>query len=371
MHGLGGVAEAPFPNDGWSGATLTALQRGQDRFILKRTSAATDWIVRATNDIALREGFVANGQLNLVEPLVAPYLGVASDGDGIAILMPDLSGELIAWERPGHDPVVSNATLDRVLGAVARLHAMPWAEYRATTSDWGWPWCPLRERLLLLTRPAAERYCADGLAVGERFLAGWDAFDRAAPRAARELIEQLASDPAPLLSALARLPSTGLHGDLKLANVALLGDGRVALIDWQMMALGPVAVELGWMLVSNSSSLPIGPEAVLSMYRAAAGRAAVDSMHLGGSWLRGDPRSRPEQERIEGRFGTLPPRGLDATIGDWDAQVDLSWIVGLLLRGWRKGLDAEAGAVLGSGMTAQDDLSEWSERSIEAARRRL
>ena len=38
--------EAPFPNDGWSGATLTALHRGQDRFILKRTSAAKDWIVR-------------------------------------------------------------------------------------------------------------------------------------------------------------------------------------------------------------------------------------------------------------------------------------------------------------------------------------
>src|SRR5688572_222724 len=104
MHGLGGVAEAPFPNDGWSGSALTLLQRGPDRFILKRTSAVRDWIVRATNDVALREGVVANGQLHLVEPLVAPYFGTASDGEGVAILMPDLSDELIAWERPGHDP---------------------------------------------------------------------------------------------------------------------------------------------------------------------------------------------------------------------------------------------------------------------------
>lgn len=371
QNGLGGIAEAPFPNDGWSGATLTFLQRGRDRFILKRTSPAADWIVRSTHDVALREGFVAGGQMLLVEPLVAPYLGAAADGEGVAILMPDLSAELIAWERPGHDPVLPKATLDHVIEAVARLHAMPWADYRPTTPDWQWPWCPLRERLLLLARPAAERYRAEGLAVGERFLSGWDAFDRMAPAAARDLVERLATDPSSLLNALGRLPPTGLHGDLKLANIALLDGGRVALIDWQMMTLAPVAVELGWMLVANSASLPTGPEEFLALYRRAAGRAALDSMHLAGSWRAGDDRTRPESERIAGRFGTLPPRGLEATIGDWEAQVDLVWIVGLLLRGWRKGLDAEAGDILASGVTAVDDLAWWSDRAGEAAQRRL
>lgn len=135
--------------------------------------------------------------------------------------------------------------------------------------------------------------------------------------------------------------------------------------------LAPVAVELGWMLVANSAGLPIGPEEVLDRYRLAARRAAVDSMHLAGSWGSGDDSRRPESERIIGRFGTLPPRGLDATIGDWDAQVDLAVVIGLLLRGWRKGLDAEADAVLGSGVTARDDLAWWSDRAVEAARRRL
>ena len=87
-------------------------------------------------------------------------------------------------------------------------------------------------------------------------------------------------------------------------------------------------------------------------------------MHLGASWSMGGDRNRPIQERIDGRFGTLPPRGLDATIGDWDAQVDLTWIVGLLLRGWRKGLDAEAGETLGSGVSASDDL-----RAVDRASR--
>jgi hypothetical protein len=339
------------------------LERGPERFILKRTSAATDWIVRATRDVALREGFIANTGLRLAEPLAAPYLGAGSDGAAIAILMPDLSDGLIAWERPGRDPIVGPATFERVIDAVARLHAMRWADYRPTTADWGWPWCPLRERLLLLSRPSAERYRAEGSDVGERFLAGWDAFERVAPPAARALVFGLAVDPSPLLRALGRLPPTGLHGDLKLANVALLDDGRVALIDWQMMCLAPIAVELGWLVVSNSATLPFGPDEVLARYRHAAERAAREPLQLGTAWSVRDAANEP--------ILTLPPRGLGPTIGDWDAQCDLAWIVGLVMRGWRKGLDAEAAETLGSGTSAGDDLAWWSDRAVEAAARRL
>jgi hypothetical protein len=339
------------------------LQRDRERFILKRTSAASDWIVRATKDVALREGFVANTGLRLAEPLAAPYLGVGSDGDAVAILMPDLSDWLIAWEGPGGGPVVGPATLDRILEAVAGLHAMRWADYRPTTADWGWPWCPLRQRLLLLSRPSAERYLAEGLEVGKPFLAGWDAFERLASPAARSIVSGLAVDPSPLLRALGRLPATGLHGDLKLANVALLDDGRVALIDWQMMSLGPVAVELGWLAVSNSATLPIGPDELLAHYWRAAQRAAREPLVVGAPW--------PDRDDSDQPVLTLPPRGLEPTIGDWDAQVDLTWIVGLLLRGWRKGLDAEAGATLGSGIRATDDLAWWCDRAVDAAARRL
>lgn len=319
--------------------------------------------MRATRDIGLREGFIASTGLRLAEPLVAPYLGAGTDGPSIAVLMPDLTNELIAWERPGHDPVVGPATLDHVIEAVAGLHAMPWADYRPTSRDWGWPWCPLRERLLLLTRPSAERYHAEGLAIGDRFLAGWDAFERRAPAEARALIGGLSDDPAPLLAALGRLPATGIHGDLKLANVALLDDGRVALIDWSMMTLAPVAVELGWLLVSNSALLPIEPDTVMARYRDVADHLARTDLRLGARWSDGDASSATPL--------TLPPRGLEPTIGDWDAQRDLTWIVGLLLRGWRKGLDAEAGVVLGSGVGAADDLAWWSARAVEAAGRRL
>jgi hypothetical protein len=104
----------------------------------------------------------------------------------------------------------------------------------------------------------------------------------------------------------------------------------VSFIDWSMTLRAPVAVELGWMLVSNSASLPEVPVAVLETYRL---------------------RAAPE------------------VIGDWDAQVDLAWIVGLLLRGWRKGLDAESGTVLGSGVSGREDLEWWCQAAVEATRR--
>jgi hypothetical protein len=191
------------------------------------------------------------------------------------------------------------------------------------------------------------RYATEGNPVGARFVAGWEAFDRFAPAGARDVVERLDGDLSPLILALEVLPWVGLHGDLKLANVALVPDDQVAFIDWQMTMRGPVAVELGWLLVSNSGSLPVGPDEVLRRYRDAL-------------------------EWDSGRWGSgSEPSDLASLTGDWDLQRDLTWIVGLLLRGWRKGLDSAAGVTLPSGVSAADDLAWWSERAAEAAARRL
>ena len=188
----------------------------------------------------------------------------------------------------------------------------------------------------LLSRAAAERYRAGGLWVGDRFLTGWDAFERLAPPEAVGLVAGLTAEPAPLLAALGRLPSTGLHGDLKLANVALLPDGRAACIDWQLTTDAPVAIELGWLLVANVAQLAVAPDPLLERYRSA-----------------------------------LVAAGGTGVIGDWGAQRDLAILVGLLLRGWRKGLDAAAGGLLPTGATARDDLRWWSQEAVAAAARRL
>jgi hypothetical protein len=322
-HGLSGAAEDAFPNDGWSGSRLTRLRGLDGSLILKRTSWSTDWIVRATDDRSLREAWFATAPLAMPPGILRPHLGAARDGDGAAILMPDLSRDLISWAEGA--PAIAADTLDVVLRRMATLHEGAW-----WSAEHAPPWCPLDRRLALLTRPSAEAYRAQGLAVGQRFVDGWDAFDRSAPPAARRLIVDLAADITPLVTALVQLPAVGLHGDLKLANVAIHAGGEVSLIDWQMTLRAPVAVELGWFLVSNVAQLPGPPHEVLGRYRTAV----------------------------------VP----DAA---WDTQVDLAWIVGLLLRGWRKGLDAEAGVATGWGAAGKADLAEWCDRAVEAAARRL
>ena len=62
------------------------------------------------------------------------------------------------------------------------------------------------------------------------------------------------------MRALSRRPATLIHGDLKLANVGIGPTATVELVDWQMVMVAPVAVELGWFLVSNVTSLPLPPE---------------------------------------------------------------------------------------------------------------
>ena len=324
-HGLAGVPEEPMRHDGWSGAQLTRLTRRDGaRFVIKRDSRALDWIARVTrDDPELREAWLVRANPVLPDPVRLPHLGAARDGDAVALLMPDLTGTLLAWEQPIDVP-----TLERVLEALAALHHAPWHEALPPA----FPWTDRSRRLLLLTRAAAAAYDAEGLPFGARFLQGWDAFDRFAPAPARDLVRRLTDDPRPLFAALDRMPQAGLHGDLKLGNVGLADDGSVPVIDWQMTLVAPIAVELGWFLVANVAGLPLPPDEILERYRRAAELAEDET---------------------------------------WAAQRDLAILTGLLLRGWRKGLDADAAVLYPHGVTAADDLAWWTANAIAAGQRRL
>jgi hypothetical protein len=187
-HGLNELPEREFPTDGWSGARFTMIERGRDRFVIKRTSLARDWIASATDDVSLREACVAASVIGGADPF--PYLGAATDGDEAAILMPDLSVELLEWDRTAHADPLGRDDLDRVLAGLAQLHQVAWPG--VVESAGTFPWTPLPERLLLTSRPMCARHIASGIPSGiasaERLLAGWDAFDRQATPPARALM---------------------------------------------------------------------------------------------------------------------------------------------------------------------------------------
>jgi hypothetical protein len=323
-HNIDPATEEPFPNDGWSGATLTRLRDATGRrYVLKRDSLDRDWIAQATADgPVLREAWFAAHGPALPRPARNPALGAGRDEATAedCVLMPDLSAVLFDW-----DAALTVAQLDAVIGALAALHAQTWGQALDTETG---PWTPWRERLTLICRPSLERDGPARDAVADRLLPGWDAWDRQATPAARSVVAALAEDPQPLLDALATRPSTLLHGDLKLANAGIAADGAVEIVDWQMVMVAPVAIELGWLLVSNVNALPLAPREVLDRYWRA--------------------------------------RGLDGAGED-----DLAILVGLLLRGWRKGLDAEARITFASGASAADDLAWWCRRAVEAADRLL
>ena len=313
------ASEEPFPNDGWSGAVLTRLRDADGRaYVLKRDSLERDWIARATHDDVLREAWFAVEGPALPWPVRNPALGSAwTDIEGeVAILMPDLSDILFDWNAP-----LTDAQLESVLTALATLHGgEPPSDERAWT---GW-----EDRVTLICRTSLERPGPARDAVADRLLPGWDAWDRLASAGAREVIAALADNVEPLLEAMAGAPSSLIHGDLKLANAGISADGAVEMVDWQMVTVAPAGVELGWVLVAKVNALPLPPDDVLRRYWAARGTAP----------------------------GT---------------QDDIAMLVGLLLRGWRKGLDAEAGITLASGVSAADDLAWWCERAVAAADRVL
>jgi hypothetical protein len=318
------ATEEPFPNDGWSGAVLTQLRSHDGRaFVLKRNRLDRDWIAQATLDDSpsgLREALFAASSPPLPWPAHAGALGAGLDeatGEQ-AILMPDLTGILFDWNA-----ALTVDALDSVLAGVAALHSMPVEAAEQWAHDTWWD-----ERLRLICRTSLERPGPAREAVGSRILPGWDAWDRRASPAARAIVDALARNPKPLLDALSSEASTLLHGDLKLANVGIGPDGAIELVDWQMVMVAPVAVELGWFLVSNVNALPLPPADVLDRY-----------------W------------RLRNLAGSR--------------QNDIAILVGLLLRGWRKGSDAEAGIRLASGWSAEEDLAWWCARAVEAADRLL
>lgn len=278
-------------------------------FVLKRMSLGRDWIMRATNDLSCREAMVAAAALNLPASVGSPALGAARDGDGYAVLMRDISRDLLPAGPIGRP------ALDLIIERMTELHAA--AVPRADV-----PWCDVAARVLLLSPGGAAVARRYGAPVADDLHEGWQLFDEHASRGARMLVRGLFDDPGPLVRALEAEPAGLLHGDLKLDNIGLDAAGRMWLIDWAMTLVAAPAVELGWFLAINSRRMPASLDDVLDGYAKAARIPA-------------DRRARHD---------------------------GLAVICGLLLRGWRKALDAQAGE--------PSELRWWCERG-EAAERFL
>jgi thiamine kinase-like enzyme len=107
----------------------------------------------------------------------------------------------------------------------------------------------------------------------------WDRLADVAPETHR-LLTDLAEDPTPLVSALARTPRALVHGDFKGGNLGLHPDGRIVLVDWAFPGMDAPCADLAWYLAVNCDRLPESKESTQERYRAALHSHGIDT----GSW---------------------------------------------------------------------------------------
>ena len=312
-HGING-AEQPFPSaDGYSGARFSAVMRGQERFVLKRITA-DDWPLADVHDPDYREAQFAVADVPLPASVDVATIAASHDGPGRALLMRDVSDGMLVGSE-----VISEDIATRVLHGIAALHALYWGAPPNAPVNW----YPPAPRLTLISPAIGRMLVEQGRDFGlER---GWQSFARRKPKLWRR-IAPLFDDPSPIVNMMATRPQTLLHGDLKFGNMSIEGE-RLILIDWSGVTVGPMASDIGWFLPVNSSRLPWTLDETLERYRDALFRALIK-------------------------------RDLDLSSVDWAAQLVIIYVVGLMLYGWGKALDADGGN--------GDELDWWCERATAA-----
>jgi hypothetical protein len=245
-----------------SSAAFERVVIGGERFVVKHLSTSTDWIMRASGDVACRPLWMwRTGVLDALPECIDPLVvDVAHDSaTGVtSLLMPDV-GELFVPEGAGRLPLEQHR---RFLDHMATMHA----------AFWGWDGpadlTPMANRFMTLAPLTGQ--VEEGLGnldgVPSVLTGAWRQLAAASPEIA-ELALALATDPGPLVDALAQTPTTLVHGDWKAGNLGSWPDGRTILVDWQWPGAAPGCVDLGWYLAVNCDRLPESKEATIAAYR--------------------------------------------------------------------------------------------------------
>ena len=232
-------------------------------FFLKRVSLAWDWLMRATEDTRCRSVTLwERGVFDRMPPEIEhATVACARDGEGWAILMRDVHTALVPFAR------FSVAENERFLDAMAALHAT-FFEAR-DLSDPALGLCSVRHAYTMFSPATGYREAGGGDEIPQRILEGWEVALAMVDADVAYILRRLLDDPTPLCAALARYPHTLIHGDWRHANQGLLVGPRTrtVLLDWQLAAWAPPAVEMGRYLGANSSLLPLPKDVIIVMYR--------------------------------------------------------------------------------------------------------
>jgi hypothetical protein len=187
------------------------------------------------------------------------------DGE-LSVLMADVGDRLVP---PGDAPVdlaLHHALLDGLAGLAATFTGWQDTVGLVPMAD--------RFRFFAPDHIAGELARPDADPVLRAAAQGWARLDQRAPAVA-DVVRAVHARPEALAAALARTPSTFLHGDPKMGNLGLAADGRAILLDWAYPGAGPATWELGWYLALNAARLPERKEDAIDRYAAGLRRRGI------------------------------------------------------------------------------------------------
>ena len=249
-----------------SGSHLQRVEINHGRcpsLILKQISLGANWLMRATNDDRCRSvAMWSQGLLDLLPRKIDhATIACARDGDDWAILLRDVSDTLLP------DLPFSQGDNEFMLEAMAALHATFFESEQLKDADLGL--CNLFDLYSMFSPLTGKREAGGPDEIPIRILEGWEMVKTAVPPEVAEIIFPLLDSPVPLCDALGRYPHTLVHGDWRHANQGLERNQhlRLVLLDWQLAAAAPPAVELGRALATNSPFFPVSKEEVIAIYK--------------------------------------------------------------------------------------------------------
>jgi hypothetical protein len=302
---------------GYSDSTLDRIDveltsGSKQSFILKYTKLNSDWLSQRTKDTVGREAAILDEDslLKIWESVHCPYIAFAMEKGQIAVLMNDLSAYLL----PDVKEPINRKTEATILNTLASLHADFWESIEIKKLDW----LKTPQRYLEALGPGehlTDSFAPPPKKVLESMNQGWEIAFEILPEEIKSMFLQPAKK---ILERWKDLPTTFLHGDTKLSNMALMPNGKIAAFDWAFAGQGPCSIDLGWYIAINSTRLSRSKEDVIALYR---------------TFLESHLDSPIEEET-------------------WIKMVDLAIFTGAKMLLWNKALGYQAGTERGN--------SEWN-----------
>ena len=205
----------------------------------------------------------------LPAPLDAAIESVERDGDQVLVFMRDVA----PWLIP-EGSIVDRDRHRRIVHALTRLH-------ESTVGARLDGLCPLADRYRLLAPEVVRPWAGRDFLLPPLVIRGWDYFDDAVPPDVAEAVHALHASTDELARRLLERETVLVHGDLRLANLALTPD-RVVLFDWgALTTIAPPAVEWGEYLAIDVQCVDATHDEFLEDIRAAEGpRYDAVALHL-------------------------------------------------------------------------------------------